>query len=233
MRMNKLAVLVSAVIILAVMSVFATFSEPVLVDATHCSRHWVTVFTNTVFLTWNWPAEANHAQLNIVGMNRTFSTNFTTDVSNCVWQAFGTDVPDVEDVYDLTLTFTDEGAEVVEVQSAQLAVMTGAFGETPVNAVAASAAWSRVRDNVVIPYDTAWNPASETNFVSTALEIAKQEGMSENNVFQERAGYYGWKLRNSAWGYGVFNLALTFPGTDAEFLAELSRLADGTVIVIQ
>lgn len=229
MRMTALAV---AAVILAAAAASATLSEPVLVDTTYGGRHWATVFTRAVPLQWDWPADATHAKLDIAGMNSAFTTNFATVTSNCVWHVFETDSPAAEDVYGLTVTFYSGSATLVETLTARLAVVKGAFGEAAVNAVAASTAWSKIRGNAVIPYDASWSPAA-TNAVTARLEIAKEGGASQTNAFADVAGYFGWRIRNSGWGYGNFNLSLTFPGTDVGWTALLTRPADGMLIRVQ
>ena len=66
----------AAAAVLAAAEVYATASGEVLVDATPCSRHWTTVFTNEVPLAWNWVTNATGARLDIAGMNGTLETRF-------------------------------------------------------------------------------------------------------------------------------------------------------------
>ena len=229
---RKRMVVMAAAAVLAAAEVSATASGEVLVDATHCSRHWTTVFTNEVPLTWNWATNATGAKLDIVGMNSTFTTNLSTDVSNCVWRAFGTGAPSAEDVYRLTLTFY-KNTEVVGALTSQLAVVKGAFGAAAVNAVSNNPAWSRVTGNVVIPYDAAWDPVSATNALSAQLVIAKEDGSARTNAFSDAAGFYGWQIKNNGWGYGLFGLSLGFPGTASAWAAELMRPLDGTAFSLR
>jgi len=217
---------------LAGTSVFATLSDAVFVDATCRAKHWETVFTNEVPLRWNWATNAESATLGIVGMNGSFSTNVTTEVSNVVWQAFSSATPSAEDVYDLTLTFFNGSRAVIGVQTARLAVVIGAFGGTAVNAVAAGTAWSTVKDNAVLPYDALWS-SSGTNATCAQVMIAKIGGVSQTNAFSDTAGYYGWKIRRGGWGYGTFDLKLTFAGMTNVWTAELTRLLDGTAFILR
>lgn len=210
----------------------AAVSAEVLVDAALCSRHWTTVFTNEVPLAWNWPTNATGARLDIVGMNSTFTTNIETDVSNCVWRAFGTGAPSAEDVYRLTLTFY-KNVEIVGVLTSQLAVVKGAFGAAAVNAVSNNPAWSRVKENVVIPYDGAWDTVLATNALSAQLVIASEDGLARTNIFSDAAGFYGWQIKNNGWGYGTFDLWLTFPGMANVWTAELMRPLDGTMVRVR
>ena len=192
-------------------------------------RHWMTVFTNTVDLSWDWSTNAAMARLDITGMNgTTFTTHFTKAVSNYLWQVFASDVPAEEDVYDLTLTFSNNANVVVGALTSRLAVVTGAFGAAAVNAVSNSPAWSKVKTNVVIPYDASFSE-TVTNAVSTRLVIANETGKVQTNAFADVSGYYGWKIRNSGWGYGTFDLTLTFPGATNMWTAELTRPLDGTM----
>jgi hypothetical protein len=194
------------------------------------NRCWSTVFTNEVLLTWEWLADAASAELNVAGMDAAFATNFTSVTTRHVWRAFASDKPSAEDVYDLTLAFKDGGGTVIGTSVARLAVVKGAFGPVPVDTVAGSPAWERVTQNAVIPYDAAWMPEA-ANAATAQIVIAKEGGTARTNVFAEAAGYTGWKIRNSGWGYGAFGLALVFPGTAAEALtAEVTRPLDGTAI---
>ena len=230
MRITQMIAVWIAAMGLAETSVLAALSEAVFVDATCRAKHWETVFTNEVSFRWEWPAAAESATLGIVGMSGSFTTNVTTEVSNVVWSAFAAGVPTAEDIYDLKLTFLDAGHTVVGVQTARLAVVIGAFNETTINTVSNSSAWTRVKTNVVLPYDAAFADIA-TNAASAQLVIAKVGGVTQTNALTDAAGYIGWKIKNSGWGYGVFDLTLTFPGTTADALtAELTRPMDGTMI---
>ena len=209
-------------------------SGPVLVDNDLRGVYWSTVRTNAVDLQWDWCAGASYATLDIAGMNSSIATNFTAGTSNWVWQAFASDVPAAEDIYVLTLTFYTDSIHgaVVGALTSRLAVVTGAFGETAVNAVSNSPAWQKVKTNAVIPYDASWL-ASATNASGSQLVIAKAGGTAETNALPNAAGYAGWKLTGGNWGYGTFNLALTFPGAEGGFDAALLRSPDGFMFSVR
>lgn len=117
----KRTVCVGALGLFMAARVFALLSEPVLMDATGREHHWVTVFTNAVDLVWDWGTNASKARLDITGMDgTTFTTSFTKSTSNYLWRAFASDVPAAEDVYDLTLTFSTDGNEVVGALTSRL-----------------------------------------------------------------------------------------------------------------
>jgi len=228
---HRWAAVASAALTLTGAAAFAADSAPVLVDAAYRNKHWATVYSNTVPLTWDWNTNAVNATLAISGMGGTLSTNFPTVTSNCLWQVFATSVPSAEDVYDLTLTFYSGGSAVVGAMTSRLTVVTGAFGQTPVNPVVGSSAWSQVRNNVVIPYDDTWPAAA--NATTAQFVIAKVGGPSQTNAFSDVAGYTGWKLVHSGWGCGTFDLSLTFPGTAGQLTATLTRPTDGTMLRMQ
>ena len=229
----RVAVWLAVAVYLTGTAVLAVSSDTVFVDANERSRHWMTLYTNAVPLAWNWKTNATHANLEIVGMSNTVSTNFTLSVSNWVWQAFETASPVAEDVYDLTLTFYDDSETVVEELTSRLAVVKGAFRNAAVNADAASAAWTKVKADVVIPYDAVWGTDAATNAVSAQLVIAKVGGAIQTNAFEDVAGYAGWKLRNSSWGCGTFDLSLAFAGSTNAWAAERIRLLYGTAIIMR
>ena len=195
------------------------------------NRCWSTLFTNKVNLSWNWQGNATSAQLKIVGMNTGLTKDFTSPTTSCLWQPFNSTVPSDEDVYDLTLTFRDSGDAIIGALTSQLAVVTGAFGETAMDPDPASSAWGKVKKNVVIPYDSAWLTASETA-ESSQLEITG-ESKSQITSAGNTSGYFGWKSVGDGWGFGTFNLSLTFPGTVAEWAASLLRPFDGTLIMVR
>ena len=197
------------------------------------NRSWSTVFTNAVPLVWDWATNAATAQLEITGMNKSVLTNFTGGTSNWLWQAFDSDVPAAEDVYALTLTFYTSDFAVAGALTSHLAVVTGAFGKASVDSLPESKTWGKISKNVVIPYDSNWTNA--TGDVATRrLVIAKTDGATQTNALEDAAGYFGWKVRRSAWGYGTFGLALTFSGTATnQWDATLARLPDGTMIRLQ
>jgi hypothetical protein len=142
-------------------------------------------------------------------------------------------VPSVEDAYALTLTFKNSGRAVVGALTSQLSVVTGAFGETPVNPALSDPKWIKVKDNVLIPYDTGWTEATAAA-ASSRLVIAKVGGAAQTNALADAVGYFGWKLKHGDWGYGTFNLTLAFPGTVTNVWdAALTRPMDGTMIRMQ
>jgi len=230
---NTMAVALAAVTMMGA-GLSLALTQPILVDSDARSPHWATVFTNEVPLVWDWDTNAVKASLNIAGMGGTFTTNFVTVTTNYLWQAFATSAPSAEDAYMLTLTFYTNSAMtlVVEAQTSRLAVVTGAFGAVAVNPVADSSAWSKVRNNSVIPYDASWPEAAATNAASAQLVIGNA-GQFRTNAFSDVAGYTGWKIKNNGWGYGEFNLRLSFPGTSGQLTATLFRPADGTMIRMQ
>lgn len=212
-------------------------SEPVKVNASpNENRYWETVYTNEVDVAWRWQTGAASARLAITGMNGTaLTTHVTTAVSNVLWRAFASDVPSAEDAYDLTLAFYSDldGTALIGAQTSRLAVVTGAFGGTTVDAEPASKTWATVKENVVIPYDAGWAAATASAASSQAV-IAKTGGLTQTNSLADAAGYFGWKVKGALWGYGTFNLALTFPetGTNA-WDAVLARLPSGTMISLR
>jgi len=224
---------VAGTVMLTGVAAFAVSSEPVLVDADMCNRHWSTAYTNALSLHWNWETNASHAVLEVAGMNSAFTTNFLTDVSNWVWQAFGTPSPSVEDVFDLTLRFKDDGGNTVGTLTSRLAIVMGAFGQAVVDGGAGHSSWSKIKANAVIPYDASWDPVSATNAGYAQLVIAKHGGKVETNRFADAAGYYGWDLRNSDWRYGTFELLLTFMETTNAWTATLARFPDGSLLKMQ
>jgi ferric-dicitrate binding protein FerR (iron transport regulator) len=210
-------------------------SETIQVETSPCTdnRRWSTVFTNEVPLRWNWVANATKAELEIKGMNGSFTTNFEGVASNCLWRVFASNAPSAEDTYALTLTFFNSGSAVVGALTSQLAVVTGAFGETSVNPNPSDSKWAKVKENAVIPYDATWAEAT-ASATNSRLVIAKTGGATQTNAITDASGYFGWKIKRSDWGYGTFNLALTFPGTVTNaWDAVLMRPMDGTMIRMQ
>ena len=229
---GRLAALLVPMLTMTSGAAFAADSVPVLVDSDLRSAHWMTAFTNVIPLAWGWNTNATSARLDIAGMGGTFTTNVTGGASNILWRAFASDVPSSEDVYTLTLTVYEGGDTVVEVVTSRLAVVKGAFGATAVNAVSNSPAWSKVKSDVVIPYDAYWSEGA-TNAASSQLVIAKTGGEVQTNAFANVAGYTGWKIRNGGWGYGTFGLTLSFLGTTNVWMAEVARPMDGTAVSVK
>ena len=213
-------------------SCFAAPSASILVDSNTRNTRWSTVFTNAVPLSWDWSGSATSARLDISGMGGTFTTNFPDGTTSYLWRAFASDVTSAEDVYTLTLTVYSNGNNVAGAFTSRLAVVTGAFGVATVNAVSNSPTWSQVKTDVVIPYDAYWSEGA-TNAVSTQLVIDRTGGAAQTNAFADIAGYTGWKIRNSGWGYGTFDLSLSFPGTTNVWYAGLMRPQDGTMVRVR
>ncbi|MDD4102353.1 MAG: hypothetical protein PHU80_06940 [Kiritimatiellae bacterium] len=211
------------------------FSEPAKIFfAPHLNRHWSVVYTNEVPINWEWPAGAATAELSISGMNSSFNTNFSPDTSGYLWRTFDSAVPQTEDVYSLTLSFRDGTSTVIETKTATLAMLKGSFGSATINPGPDNRKWSKVSDNAVIPYDAEWDPATY-GAVDSQIVIAKVGGSTQTNTLSDAAGYFGWKLKNSGWGFGTFNLALTFPEVLEEdgWDATLIYLPGGTIVSLR
>ena len=197
------------------------------------NRSWSMVFTNAVPLVWDWATNAATAQLEITGMNSSLVTNFTGITTDWLWQAFDAEAPAAEDVYDLKLTFYTSGSAVAGVLTSRLAVVTGAFGKAAVDSQPGSKTWGKVSGNVVIPYDANWTNAT-ADAATGRLVIAQTDGATQTNALADASGYFGWKVKRSAWGYGTFGLTLTLSGTATNrWDATLVRLTDGTMIRVQ
>jgi len=232
-RMGTSGVLFLSIIVLGGERVVGNTTSPVLVDTSpNTTRRWMTIYTHDVPLSWDWQEGASSATLSIIGLNETVTTNFSGVTSNFLWRAFAAERPTREDVYDLTLTFYTNGTLTVGALASRLAVVAGAFGAVTINTGAENKAWGKVTGNVLIPYDAYWTN-STANAVSGQLVIAKSEGATQTNALAGTSGYFGWKFMQSDWGYGTFGLFLTFPGTDGEWNAMLTRLPSGTMIRLQ
>ncbi len=234
-NMNKAsaaAALTAAAVMMGAGTTGAT-SVPIQIETSPgFSRHWHTVFTNEVGLKWDWCAGATRAELNINGMNGAFTTNFAGVTSNYLWRAFTASLPSVEDVYDLRLTFFSGSDAVAGALTSRLAVVKAAFGKSAVIPATTARGWTTVRDNAVIPYDAGW-AAATADAANSRLVIRKVGGASQTNALSDAAGYYGWKLKHGDWGYGAFNLALTFPGAQGEWNATVNYLPNGTLIGVR
>ncbi len=195
-------------------------------------RIWETVRTNEVPLVWEWMPDAARARLEIAGMNGTAAVEFDERTTNWLWQAFAPQTAPAEDVYDLTLAFYGTGGEAIGGLTSRLAIVAGAFGAATVRAVTNAPEWSRVRENVVIPYDAGWAAATD-GAPTGSLMIARAGGMAQTNALLSSSGYFGWKLRGSGWGYGTFNLFLNFPGTEEGWDAALTRVAEGLIFSVR
>ncbi|MDD4019196.1 MAG: hypothetical protein PHV28_14780 [Kiritimatiellae bacterium] len=192
---------------------------------------WQTLSTNTVPLALNWPNGATSAQLVISGMNcATQTVALTPAESNYMWTAFSTAAPAQEEVYELRLTYYEQSA-VSAVYTARLAAVSGAFGADTVKADTASRAWRKIRNDAVIPYSALWD-ATTTAATNVQMAIAGP-ARSETLFFDNKLGYYGLKLLNLGWGFGTFDLTLSFLGTGVTRNATLFRSEDGVLLSLQ
>ncbi len=207
-------------------------SEAAVVDAAPCGRHWTTLFTNEVPLRWDWVSGTARARLDVAGMGGTVATNFDAGASSALWRAWASATPTAEDVLTLVLTLSDDGDAVVGALTARVVVVAGAFGQRAVDAEDSGAAWSKIKRNAVIPYDAGW--ISDTNAArEVRLTIAKTGGGVQTNTFADLSGYCGWKVVNGGWGYGAFDLTLSFEGTTNAWSAALTHPLDGTAVSVK
>jgi len=233
--LRAMAVLAALAITGAETARASNVSDSIMVDTSpYHNLHWTTVFTNQIPLRWSWCTNAVNAELTITGMNGSFETNFTdTSTTEWIWPAFSTSFPSVDDVFDLTLAFKDNQDIIVGALTSRLTVVAGAFGQSKVITSLESKPWSVVNDNAVIPYNSEW---LETTYSATdsRLVISRIGGFTYTNEMADASGYIGWKIRNSNWGFGTFNLALTFPGSESNgWEATLVRIPEGMIILVR
>lgn len=233
MRKGSMAALAATALLLGGNTAGAS-SEPVAVNTSPTRHgHWSRVCTNAVQLTWEWREEsAVRADLTLTGLRGGQTHSFTRPATNWEWQVSATTVPAEEDVVDLTLVFYDAQDTVTSEQSARLSVLPGAFGATPVVMSETGKRWTRVREAAVIPYDACWTEATAPA-PAGRLVIGRQDGLAQTNLLDAAAGYYGWKLRGSSWGYGAFDLALDFPESAGLWDAVLVRVPEGFMIRVR
>ena len=192
------------------------------------SVHWQTLTTNEVDLTWVWPDGATGVRLVISNMASSvvLDETFTPAQSNTLWHVFDGGVPAAEDVYRLTLTFSDGTT-----QQAALALLKSAFGACAVDADLASRSWGKVSRDVVIPYDAGWTNDSQAASASQ-LTVSNEVTAAVRSIALPPTGYYGWCLKG--WGYGAFALELDFTGaTTNTWTALLNRYPGGTMVGVR
>ncbi len=232
MKLKALAAVMAAALVLRG-SASAASSPPIMLNVSPShNMQWSTVFTNEVPLRWDWHDDAVQAELSVTGMKSAFMTNFTRSVSNYLWRVCAAGILPEEDVYNVTLTFSDASEEVVETLAADLVVIHAAFGETSVDPGPSDRKWTRVNGSCVVPYNAAWLPetiaASESELV-----IAKQGGAVQTNNLSYASGYFGWLFYQNNWGYGEFDLTLNFYDSAEAWTVTLKRLPGGTLLFYQ
>ena len=235
MKTTREAAVLAAAAVMMGAGMAGAVSDPVFVNTSQTeNRYWETVHTNEVDVAWRWEnTNAVSAELSVSGMNGTVMlTNITRSVSNVLWRVFSQDVPKAEEVYDLALTFYGSGGLVVGAQTSRLAVVTGAFGETKVIPSPEGTPWPKITENAVIPYDAGWAEAT-SGAPGSQLVISKVGGAIQTNTLADTAGFFGWKIKRSDWGYGTFNLALTFPGMEGEWDGTLARVPEGFMFSVR
>ncbi len=233
MKTINIIATVAMALLLVGQSAKAASSTPVAINTSPMRNgHWSRVCTNAVPLAWEWrDASAVRAELILDGLRGTQAVTFTRPTTNWVWQVSATPALAEEDVVELTMTFYDSQDAVTSVLISRLSVVSGAYGGTPVLLSDAGKRWTHVREAAVIPYDACWTNAN-AQALNSRLSIRRQDGAAQTNLLPA-AGYYGWKLRGSPWGYGTFNLELDFPENAGLWEAALIRIPEGGMIKVQ
>lgn len=233
MKVTNITAAAAMALLLVGQSAKAASSAPVAVNTSPARNgHWSRVCTNAVPLVWEWrDASAVRAELILDGLRGAQAVTFTRPTTNWVWQVSAAPTLAEEDVVELTMTFYDAQDAVTGGLSSRLSVVSGAYGGTPVLMSDAGKRWTRVREAAVIPYDSRWTNATAPA-LNSRLSIRRQDGAAQTNLLSA-AGYYGWKLRGSSWGYGIFNLELDFPGNAGLWEAALIRVPEGGMIKVQ
>ena len=233
MRKGSVAAVAAASALITGAGASSGSSLPLRIDTSPVHNlNWSTLFDNEVPLQWEWPDGAASATLTVTGMRGSFVTNFPPETTGCVWSPFAAAVPREEEVYELTLSFFDSGENEVETLDAKLAAVAGAFGAVEVDTGLSDRRWGKVKTNAVIPYDAAWAEAT-ADAAASRIVIEKAGGAAQEYLTGDASGYFGWKLLNSGWGYGVFALTLDFPGFDGAWEATLEYIPGGTILKVR
>lgn len=201
----------------------ADTSAPVrIVPKAVSTAHWASIRSSVVSIPVVIPEGCDSATLAITNLagEVVVSQSFDSDATYA-WTVFTGAAPKEDDFFTLTLTGTYSGT-LLSVQTATLALVKGAFGAVEAWTDPSVPAWRWAGDNLVLPYSCKWG-AAET----TELEISK---VGVDMVAAELAGvgWYGKRLRGTAWKSGDVSLALTC-GED-EWMATVRRLAGGMIL---
>ena len=208
-------------------------SEPVLVHTAPLhNRLWMTVVSNEGPLSWAWPPDAHSAVLTLTGKYANETVAFDGVTTDWTWRP--TDAPDVarDDVVDLLLTFRGAGDEPVGALAARLAVVAGAFRPVLVMPDASAPDWTRVKEDVVIGYDAAWQDTARSASGSR-LVVVRPDGNPVTNMTADVSGFSLWRVKSEKWGFGAFTLALDFPGGEGGWESTLTRLPGGTWVGVR
>lgn len=208
-------------------------SEPVLVHTAPLhNRLWMTVVSNEVPLSWEWPPEAHSAVLTLAGKHANETVTFDDLMTQWTWRP--ADTPDAarDDVVDLLLTFRGAGDEPVGALAARLAVVAGAFRPVLVMPDASAPDWARVREDVVIGYDAAWQDTARSASGSR-LVVVRPDGNPVTNMTADVSGFSLWRVKSEKWGFGAFTLTLDFPGGEGGWESTLTRLPGGTWVGVR
>ena len=206
--------------------VSAGTSSPVrIVPKSVSTAHWASIRSSVVSIPVVIPEGCDAATLAITNLagEVVVSQSFNADATYA-WTVFTGAAPKDDDLFTVTLTGT-YGGTVLSVQTATLALVKGAFGAVEARTDPSDAKWRWTGDNLVLPYSCKWD-AAET----AALEIAKS---GEDTVVAELAGtgWYGKRLKGTAFGSGDFSLTLGC-GED-EWTATVERLGSGTMLLFR
>ena len=207
---------------IAGVSVAGTSAPVRIVPKAVSTAHWASIRSSVVSIPVMIPEGCDSVTLAITNLagEVVVSQSFDSDATY-EWTVFTGAVPAEEDFYTLTLTGMYSGT-VLSVQTAMLALVKGAFGAVEARTDMADPAWQWAGDNLVLPYSCKWGDAE-----TAGLEISKT---GEDIVAAELAGtgWYGKRLKGTAWKSGDISLALTC-GED-EWMATVRRLVGGMIL---
>ena len=225
---RKVALSASAIVGLLVAAANAD-SAGILVRPSDRGRVWQVSYAPDEPITWLWPAKATAAQL--VVTSHVEKTVRTYDIVRGTGEDLGAwtrPVPAAtaanEFLYDLALTFL-AGETALRTDAARIAILPESFTVR----VPETEAWTKVRDERIVPYDTAWTNEAVS---AASLDLAI-DGASASVPL---AGESGWEPMDLQWRLGsrTGDLSATLSFNDEQFAdAALQRVLPGFFFIVR
>ena len=196
---------------------------------------WSSVTSASPTLKAYFPTGATRAELSIKPMlqdGNVVSAELTPSSPAFVWHPFTGTVPSKDEIYSLELTYYT-GSDELSSETAQLAVVSGAFGPLRVLTDTTSGDWRNVMGEssskaIAIAYDAGWAGSGVRSGTLGIEHGAQSEAVGISGL----SGWYVFDFRpRSVWTAGAYELSLSAGG--ASLVAEIERMARGLTLIFK
>lgn len=224
--MRKLVLTVSVVL-----SLFGRQAWSVDVRAVEeSSVAWQTVHVAEPQVAVSFPDGATHAEVSVVDLSgRQVTIPVAAGETHVSWKPFEGAAPKEDNAYTLTISYYRDSS-ILSRETACVVVARGAFGDAiDAHLSADDAAWRQASKRQVWCLDSRWM-AETADATAMTVTVSRAESV----VRQVLESPDGWFAAALPWKSGAeLTVSSVFAGTDVEWLAELTLVGKGLMVLVK